>query len=64
MERPYYGIMKPAMIPGNPLDSHDDIHKKTRDVHMSNEKRAPWLFRLFFGDEILPNYMGIFKKPI
>ena len=28
--------------------------------HMSNnKKRLPWLFRGFFGGEILPSYVGI-----
>ena len=26
--------------------------------YMSNEKRAPWLFRVYIGDEILPSYVG------
>ena len=26
---------------------------------MSNEEKGPWLFRVFFGDEIQHSYMGI-----
>ena len=26
---------------------------------MSNEKKGPWLFSVFFGDEKLPSYVGI-----
>ena len=41
-----------------------DLRKKSSflqgKTEMSNEKKGlPWLFRVFFGDEILPSYMGI-----
>ena len=26
--------------------------------NLSNEKKGPWLFRVYVGDEILPNYVG------
>ena len=33
------------------------------DFQMSNGKRGPWLFRVY-RDEKLPNYVGIFHKPL
>ena len=40
-------------------------HKKkcppspVRETQVNNEKKGPWLFRGFVGDEILPSYIGI-----
>ena len=33
-------------------------------LEMSNEKKGPWLFRVYVGDEILPSHMGIISQPI
>ena len=27
--------------------------------HLNNEKKGPWLFRVYVGDEKLPTYIGI-----